>query len=374
VEVAVLGGGIVGASTAQALARHGREVLLLERFDPGHDRGSSHGDGRIIRYAYPEAIYLQMAKLAYAAWARLEQDSAESLLQTTGNWDCGATGSQALADLQENLQRFDIPHERLSATESNRRFPQFHLAPGFEALYQEAGGIVRAGLAVSTLWRLAAAAGVHCVSGATVVAIETDADGVLLVCQDGRRFAAERLVVAAGGWAGGLLRELGLELPLVVTDELLAYFPPNKGGPDHRVGAMPTVIDHHLGPHFYALPQIDLPGVKVGWHHSGPEVAPDQRSAPSAERLAALAGYVQERFPHLGTEPIATATCLYSNTPDTHFILDHHPEHPGIVIGAGFSGHGFKFGPVLGDILAQFVLGGPTPVPLELFRLDRFTA
>ncbi len=373
-EVIVLGGGIVGAAAAEALARRGRDVLLVEQFVPGHDRGSSHGDGRIIRYTYPEAVYLHLAKLAYAAWARLETDSGETLVETTGSWECGPAGSADLEGLAANFRRFDLPHERLRAAESNRRFSCLHLADGLEALYQPDGGIVRAERSVLALWRLAEAAGARLATGERVEGIEARGEQLHLQCRSGRRFEGERLVVTAGGWAGGLLSGLGLKLPLKVSDELVAYFPVREAGPSHAVGSMPTVIEHHGGPHFYALPQIEVPGVKVGWHHTGPPADPDHREAPGGRRLRAIQDYVRQRFPYLRAEPLSTAACLYTTTPDQHFVLDRHPELPQVAIGAGFSGHGFKFGPVLGEILARLAIGEAAPVSLELFRLGRFRA
>jgi glycine/D-amino acid oxidase-like deaminating enzyme len=135
--------------------------------------------------------------------------------------------------------------------------------------------------------------------------------------------------------------------------------------------SMPIFIDYHSDHPFYGLPIIEIPGVKIGWHHTGPEIDPDQRRPQNERSLAVTGDYVRERFPHLDPRPIKVITCLYTNTPDYHFILDHHPGLPNVVVGAGFSGHGFKFGPVVGRILADLALGERPPLPLEQFAISR---
>ena len=371
-DILVLGGGIMGAATAATLARQGRRVALVEQFEPGHTRGSSHGDGRIIRFAYPEPIYVEMAMLAYPAWAEASARAGRPLTQRTGGWDCGPAEGIHLDELEANFRAFGIPFERLSARESNARFPHFHLDEGSEAIFQADGGVVFATPAVRAFWADAQRAGAECFTGARVVAIEPLAEGVRLRAEDGRTWEGARLVVTAGGWAGPLLRQTGLDLPLVPTREQVAYYLPADGAPDHRAGAMPVFIDYHLDDAFYGLPEIEVPGVKVGWHHTGPAVDAD---APGGFDEAAIEGvnrFIAARFPQLRPEPATRLTCLYTNTPDYHFILDRHPALPQIVIGTGFSGHGFKFAPVIGAILAALATDAPPPVALDAFAIARF--
>jgi monomeric sarcosine oxidase len=376
----VIGGGIVGASTAEALLRKGEKVLLIEQFVPGHTRGSSHGDGRIIRFAYPEPIYVQMAQLAYPAWEHLAQRTGKRFILPSGGWDCGPADSPQLAELEQNFQRFNIPYERLTATESNKRFPQFYLPEGSEAIYQADAGVVRASAAVLALWGLIESYGSHVtLKNVRVTDIQVIGENIVEVRAGEGIYRANRVVVATGGWSRKVLAQTGLELPLVPTQELVAYFAA-ADEVDHRVGAMPVFIDYHTPDAFYGLPQVDVPGVKVGWHHTGPILDPDHPEAASTEahlsaRVDALKTYVAERFPHLNyRETIDVITCLYTNTPDYHFVLDRHPNHPEIVIGTGFSGHGFKFGPVLGDMLAALVLDEQPILPLDTFAIARFGA
>lgn len=293
-DAIVLGGGIMGAATAEALARRGRRALLLEQFAPGHTHGSSHGDGRIFRFAYPQEIYVRMMILARPAWEELGKRAGQPLIQTTGGWDCGPADSPVLAGLEANFQHYGLPYERLSAADSNRRFPHFRLERGDEAIYQPDAGVIFATPAVLALWGLVQAEGAAAISGERVVAIEAQGEQITVRGASGASWTAPRLVITAGGWARGLLAEL-------------------------------------------------------------------QR-------------FARQRLPHLDLMPIERVTCLYTNTPDEHFILDRHPDLPNVIIGAGFSGHGFKFGPVVGQALAALALDEPPPLPLEMFSLRRFSA
>lgn len=372
-DTIILGGGIMGAATADALLQRGQRVLLIEQFEPGHTRGSSHGDGRIIRFAYPEPIYVEMAMLAYPAWNALVARAGEALMQTTGGWDCGPANSQALHELENNFQRFAISYERLTARESNRRFPHFHLDKDSEAIYQAEAGVLFASRAVLALWRLVRAAGATMLTGERVVEATSDGERVTVTSHTGTTWQARRLIVTAGGWAKGLLAGLGLDLPLHITQEQVAYFAP-QDALDHRAGAMPVFIDYHPDNAFYGLPQIEIPGVKVGWHHMGQPIDPDHPQPLDPANLEAVQRFVGARLPHLNLTPIEQLPCLYTNTPDYHFILDRHPTLPNIIIGSGFSGHGFKFGPVIGSILAALALDEPPPIALDTFALARFTA
>lgn len=406
-DVLVLGGGIVGAAAAHALARgrsEGREgkgaarpprrTLLVDAFDPAHDRGSSHGDGRIVRFTYAEAVYLEMARHTYPLWAEIEEHSGVRLLERTGSWECGPADSPVLAELAAGLAGAGIAFDDLDAAESRRRFPHFDPPAGGRVLYQADGAIVRAGLAVETLWRLAAEAGAELRPRTRVVALEPDADGVTVELEspasiespanpesptnpkfptNRARLRVDHLVIAAGGWARSLLASLDLELPIEPCREVVAYFPEKAGsGVDHGFGSMPTLIDYCGTEPFYALPRIEIPGVKVGWHHAGPPTDPDEDGEADPRILDGLRRFVAERFPHLLPEPTKQVTCLYANTPDYHFVLDTHPHYPRVVIGAGFSGHGFKFGPILGELLADLASEREPAVDLAPFRTSRF--
>lgn len=370
-DVIVIGGGVVGAATTYALAQAGCKVLMIERFEPGHTHGSSHGDGRVVRFNYTEAIYVEMAKLAYPAWEALGERAGKPMFQKTGLVEYGPAGCEAMAESEANLKRYGVAYERLSAAAGRERFPQFAFEDGAELLYQGDGAVAFATPAVLAMWQFAQEDGATTVTGERVVAVEPDANSVTVRGESGKSWTATKLVIAAGAWANRLLAPLGVEIPLEVTQEVLTYFPPT-GDVSHRVGYMPVAIDYHTESPFYLVPQVDVPGMKVGWHHTGSEAAPENREAASRAIVEGAQGWIDRLFPYLEREPLEVQTCLYTNTPDYHFVMDHHPEHEHIVIGAGFSGHGFKFGPVLGQFLAQIAQEEAPLLSLEPFSLERF--
>ncbi len=368
----VLGGGIAGAATAEALARRGQRVLLVEQFAPGHTRGSSHGDGRIIRYAYADPVYVELAQMAYPLWQEAGRRAGERLIHITGGWDCDVANSPQLAEMEANFRRYNLAYQRLTAQQSNRRWPQFHLPDGSEAIFQPDGGVAFADRAVRAFWRLAQAAGADVVTGERIVGLEVVAGRVTLHSETGRMYTGERLALTAGSWSGRLLQHLGLSLPLTPLQVQVAHFPVLSTMP-HGVEAMPVFIDYHTPQPFYGLPQIERPGVKVGWHTAGqPLTDPDEEHPLNAADLAVLCRFVGQRLPHLGTTPLQTILCRYTLTPDEHFVIDRHPELPQVVIGTGFSGHGFKFGPALGELITRLLLQERVDFDLTRFALSRF--
>lgn len=375
-DVIVLGGGIVGASTAYSLVQQGQNVLLIDQFEPGHTQGSSHGDGRVVRFNYTESIYVEMALLAYEAWAKLSDKVGKTLVQETGLLEYGVQGDEAIAVTESILKQYDIEYETLTSDEANRRFPQYYFEPNSDIIFQPRGAVAFATPSVKALWYLIKAEGGHTQTGKRIASIDAQVDLVRITSTDGEVFTAKQLVLTGGSWTKMLAQELDLELPLTVTQEVLAYFAPKDDRVNHHVGTMPVMLDHHKLPNseasFYCLPIVDIQGVKAGWHHAGYEINPDDERRIPDEVISALRGWIERSFPHLDNEPIETLTCLYTNTPDYHFILDKHPQHANVIIGTGFSGHGFKFGPVLGDMLANLVLGKDSPIALDAFSIARF--
>lgn len=377
-DVIVLGGGIVGASTAHALAKQGKKVMLIEQFEPGHDKGSSHGDGRVVRFNYTEAIYVEMAMLAYKAWDTLSAEAGETLIRETGLLEYGPKDNEAIKLSTDILKTYEIPFETLSPDEATKRFPQYSFQADSQIIYQPGGAVAMATPAVMALWRLFKEKGGIAITGKRIESIDVQSDSVTLTSNDGEIFHAENLVLTAGGWTKKLAAQLNLDLPLDVTQEILAYFPPKDESVNHHVGTMPVMIEYYGIPggdaaaHFYCLPMVDVPGVKLGWHHSGILMEADDDRVISDEIVNGLRYWARHQFPHLNDEAIELVTCLYTNTPDYHFILDKHPDYDNVTIGAGFSGHGFKFAPLLGELLAGLVTGQDAPVTLDTFKIARF--
>ncbi len=375
-DAIIVGGGIVGISTACVLAGRGLRVLLLERFTPAHEHGSSHGDSRMIRFDYEETVYVEMAARAFRAWEDLAKRLGKPVFRQTGICNLAPADAEVLETLETRLRDCGLPFERLAESSFARRFPQLNLPQLSEAIYQPDSAVLFADEVVRSLWDCAREDGVDARTETEVVSLLPGADSVEVRTSDGRTWSGTRLVLATGGWTGRWfdalgLDALGLDASLVVTRELLAYFP--QAGPvPHEAGAMPNVIDYHTPDPFYCVPQVRVPGVKAGCHRTGRIVEADDPEEVDRANLAAVQDFIGRRCPHLSPDPVAVKHCLYTNSADYHFILDRHPEHDNVVLAAGFSGHGFKFGPVLGEILAARLFDERPPVDTSLFGLERF--
>jgi sarcosine oxidase len=360
-DVVVIGGGAMGTSAARWLAKRNRTTLLLERFEIGHARGSSGGPTRIFRLTYDHPDYVRMARRALEEWRALEAEAEETLLITTAGLDLGVAGRSSA----QALEAAGVAFEYLAAEAVAERWPALRPAPGTEIFVQEDGGVCMAERTVRAQARLAAGAGATVLEGTAVESIVATGTGAE-VRTAGETFRAPVVVVAAGPWAGGLLRSAGIDLPLVPSFEQVTYFALEEPS------RLPTVIDWDVSPPRtpYTVPNPEEPGhFKVALHMSGPPVDADARSfEPDPDRVRRVRAYAAERFaPHRAEG--GTDTCLYTNTPDEHFVLDRRGP---VVIGSPCSGHGFKFTPLIGRILADLATAQPTPLPIERFLVSRF--
>jgi sarcosine oxidase len=367
-DAIVLGAGVIGAAAALHLARRGR-TLLLERHVFLHERGSSHGGSRIFRHAYEDVDHVRLAIAADAAWTALEHETGERLLHRTGGLDLGRVGGGELAAIEAALRSAGRPVERLDAAQVRERFPVFAVGDDVEALYQPDAAIVPATRAVATLLRAAAAAGAELRDREGATSVSATADGVEVVTPLGR-YAADRLVVAAGAWLAGVLPELAL--PLHVEQQQVLYL---RVGADARAfapGRMPVFIDRRGG--IYGFPLFDRPhAIKVSDHEGAPTIDLERRSFDvDPARAAATVAAARALLPGVTADVVEAQTCLYTKTPDERFVLDRHPDHPHVVVAGGGSGHAFKFGPVLGEIAADLVTGVATPHAIGAFALRRF--
>jgi len=360
-DVIVVGGGVMGTSAARWLAKRRRNTLLLERFEIGHARGSSGGQTRIFRVAYHHPDYVRMARRALEEWRALEAEAGESLLVTTGGLDFGAGGRVSAQALEAACE----PFEYLTADAVRERWPALRPGPGDEVFVQEDGGVCMAERTVRAQARVAAEAGATVVERTAVERIVATGTGAEVHTQ-GETYRAPVVVVTAGPWAGDLLRIAGVGLPLVPSLEQATHFALEVPSP------LPTVTDWDVDPPRvpYVVPNPEEPGrFKIALHMSGPPVDADARSfEPDAERVKRATELAAVRFaPHRAEG--GTDTCLYTNTPDEDFVLDRRGP---VVIGSPCSGHGFKFAPLLGRILADLATAQPAPLPIERFLTARF--
>ncbi|HEX2031911.1 MAG TPA: N-methyl-L-tryptophan oxidase [Actinomycetota bacterium] len=340
VDVAVVGAGVMGSATARALARAGRETIVLEQFHVGHTRGSSHGRSRIFRFSYHDERFVRMAVDALPLWRELEGEAGERLLTVTGGIDTG----KALEDHATAMSASGVRYEWLDGDEALRRYPGLRLSPGAAALFQQDAGWVAADAAVRALARSATRHGAELLEGRRVRSLHPQDGGVLLETDDGS-YRAAVAVVTAGSWARDLVAPLGIELPTRSTRETVAYF----RVPDEE--AIPSLVDWG-DPALYSLRSPDQ-GLKVGQHQAGPTTDPDREGEVSEESVARLSAWVKERYPDADPNPHLAETCLYTIAPGDEFILERRGA---VVVGSPCSGHGFKFAPLIGQRLAGLAM------------------
>jgi sarcosine oxidase len=372
-DVIVLGLGAMGSAALHHLAARGLRVLGLERFTIPHDRGSYHGRTRIIRMAYHEhPSYVSLLRRAYPLWRELEQEAGERLLHVTGSLDAGAVGSSFVEGSLQSCREHGLAHELLSASEVAARFPAFHLPEDFAGVLQPDGGYLLAERAVVAFVEGARRRGAEVRTGARVLDWCADGGAVEVRSESGVDRGAA-LVIAAGAWAAKLLPAIAaLARP---ERQVVGWFRPRRSElfEAERFPVFDILFEEG---NYYGLPASGQPGFKLGRHgHLREPADPDQfdrviHPRDEAVLRRALARY----FPDGDGDAVALATCLFTNSPDQHFIVDRISDAPPVVVAAGFSGHGFKFAPVIGEILADLATTGRSPLSIERFRLGRFDA
>ncbi|MET0599003.1 MAG: N-methyl-L-tryptophan oxidase [Mesorhizobium sp.] len=373
---AVVGLGAMGSAALFHLTRRGlgtgdRRVIGLEQFEPGHDRGSSHGESRAIRLGYSEhPSYVPLLRRAFRNWRALEKLSETAFLTTTGILEAGKPGSRMVAGSLEACLLHHLPHERLDAAEVNRRFPAFALPDGYSAVWQSEGGFLQPEVADQAHRALAAAAGAEIATRARVLAIEPERDAVILRLAD-RQIAARRLVIAAGPWSADLLPQLRPVLAL--KRQVLCWYRPRNPA-KFALGALPVFMVDGEDDILYGFPDFRGSGFKCA-SHLGSRVlaqADDARQDAGPEDERRTRRFLQTYLPEAAGPLLAMKTCIYTMTPDENFILDLLPEDPRIVVASPCSGHGYKFASVIGEVAADLALDGATAHDIGRFSIARF--
>jgi sarcosine oxidase len=373
VDVAVIGLGATGSAALYHLARRGVCAVGIERFAPGHDRGSSHGETRIIRLGYFEhPSYVPLVRAAIPLWRALERDAGESILEVTGIIELGAPDGELVAGTLRSARQHALPHEVLDAAAVMRRFPAFQVPPHVVGVFQPDGGILAAEPAVRAQARLAEAAGATLRIGETVRAIEPGPAGVRIVTDRGA-IEAGQAIVAAGPWLTSLLPDF--PVPIRVTRQVLGWFAPADPALFAREHCPVFMIETETGI-YYGFPAGPKPGVKFAKHHHEDEAidpsAPVRPTTGADEAL--LRGALATHVPAANGRLLSSQTCLYTMAPDGDFILDRLPGAPAVIVASPCSGHGFKFAPVIGEILADLATANTTRHDISRFRLARFGA
>lgn len=368
----VLGVGGFGSATLYHLAARGLKVLGLEQFPPVHDRGSSHGETRIIRQAYYEhPDYVPLLLRAYDLWHNLESETGQQLLFPVGLFLAGYPGGEVVPGTERAAALHRLPLDQFTPAEARRRFPGYNFPDDFRIIFERQAGYLLVEECVRAHIDGAISKGAELRSGERVLDWKADL-GTVKVTTDRGEYHAARLVITAGAWAGKLLASLNV--PLRVLRKTLAWFPASSPVYDVAEGNSEFVFEIPGGRFFYGFPRLDGRTIKVAEHSGGEEVSdPAQvdRSLSSAD-IENFRGFLQKFLPGVGTQPEKHSVCLYTMSPDSHFIIDRHPQHPEVVFGAGFSGHGFKFTSVIGEALAYLATAGKSPQPIDFLSLSRF--
>jgi sarcosine oxidase len=370
-DIIVVGGGVMGCTTAYQLAKDGRTVLLLEQYTIGNRMGSSHGASRLFRLAHTNPDYVELARQAYGLWRELESESGERLMKQVDALDIGTPA--ILTELRTTLEATGVPFVALDRDEIMHRFPQFSLPEDVTGLYQADYAMLAADRCVSAFAALARGHGATIVEGETVQQVRPTSSGVEVRTDKGT-YSARGVVLCAGSWMKPLMRQLGIDLSLTIRKEHITYYRPCD--PENWMPGRFPIFRHHLsgtnGRWGVGFPIFEHPGVKLLVDCTGPFVEPGDpdRSVDQAV-VSRVRQYVAGILPTLGDNFIETQTCRYTMTPDDDFILDLHPEFPQVVVASPCSGHGFKFAPLIGRILADLAVRGETRYDIKRFKLDR---
>jgi sarcosine oxidase len=372
-DAIVVGLGGMGSATAYQLAGRGKRVLGLEQFSPAHDRGSSHGRSRIIRQAYFEdPAYVPLLERAYELWEQLERETDRDLMTLTGGLMIGRREGELVSGSLKSAEAHGLPYELLDAAEIRDRFPPFSPDPETVALYEERAGFVRPEESVEAHLDRADALGAELRFEEPILSWEASGEGVGVETAAGS-YGAERLVITPGAWAPRLLADLGL--PLEVERQVMYWFEPKGGLEPFRPDRFPIFIwEPDDGNMFYGFPaQDDDRGVKAAFFRAGgvPTTPGTIDREVRREEIDFIRGYLAECVPDLAGRCLEARVCMYTNTPDLHFVISVHPDHPQVVVACGFSGHGYKFCSVVGEILADLASEGSTRHPIDLFSPAR---
>jgi len=372
-DVIVVGLGGMGSATACHLARRGAKVLGLEQFDIPHELGSSHGVTRIIRLAYAEhPNYVPLLRRAYELWRELEDDAGERLLFITGGIDAGAPDSATVKGSLESCAIHHLPHDVLDGASLARRFPGFRLPSDMVAVHQPDAGFLLPERCIVAHAAAARRLGAELHTGERVLEWRNDDNGVS-VKTDRAAYRANKMIVTAGAWMRTLLPEL---TDLAVPERQVLIWTQPLRPERFELGAFPVFNMEVPEGRFYGFPVYGVPGFKIGkYHHRREQADPDRmdRECHPEDEAVVRAG-IRRYFPDADGPAIAMKACLFTNSPDEHFILDFHPGCPQVAVASACSGHGFKFCSVVGEIMADLILDGGTRFDIDMFRLSRFSS
>lgn len=370
-DIGVIGLGAMGSASTAALAGKGARVIAFDRLDPPHTMGSTHGHTRIIREAYYEhPLYVPLVRRAYELWAALEREAGETLLVRTGGVMAGPEEGQLFAGALESAETHSIDHEILSSLELRERYPAFTPNRDWVALVEKRAGFLKPERCVAAMLSRATREGAELRTNERVMHWSRDGNAIRIET-DKSSVTVDRLVVAAGAWLPSLFDSLGLRLPLEIERQLSHWFKPREDKGHFAPANCPIALWDVPGGDVFATFPDDGHGIKCGMHHAGAATAPDvvNRTVSTAENDAART-LLEQVMPGAGGDVVEARVCLYTNTPDHHFVIDWADDR--VLVVSPCSGHGFKFAISIGEIVGQLAMGEKSWLDLAPFSLKRF--
>ena len=369
-DVIVIGTGGVGSAATYHLAQRGLNVLGLDRFAHGHDRGSSHGQTRIIRQAYFEhPDYVPLVKNAYTFWQALEQESRSNLFHQVGLLEVGPRDGVLIPGILDSVDKYQVRGDELTTGEIHREFPAFRAPDGYVGVFERDAGYLLVEQCVLAHLELAQRHGAVLLTDEEVIDWNSTYRQVTVRTRH-QEYSAHRLIITAGAWSRILLTDLGISLRVLAKH--LHWYASQGADLQQRHGC-PTFFYEVPEGWFYGFPETDQRGVKIAEHSGGKEVRDPSnldRTVDSHDRQR-VERFMKSWLPQLSSRAVDHSVCMYTMTPDEHFVVDLHPGHNNVCFAAGLSGHGFKFTGVLGSALADLATEQRTDLPIEFLRCSR---
>lgn len=374
-DVIIVGAGSMGMAAGYYLAKQGIKVLLVDAYDPPHTNGSHHGDTRIIRHAYGEGReYVPFALRAQELWDELEKETHRKIFTKTGVVAFGPKGeSDFVAETIESASEHSLSVDLLEGEEIHKRWPGITVPENYNAVFEPNSGVLFSENCILAYRELAEAKGAKVLTYTAVEDFEISADVVKIYTANGAAFTAEKLIVSMGAWNSKLLTKLNINIPLQPYRQVVGFFAAEEKQYSNLYGFPAFMVEVPNGI-FYGFPSFDGCGVKIGHHTYGQQVDPDTINRefgiyPEDENN--IRKFLETYMPGAAGQLKRSAVCMYTKTPDEHFVIDLHPEFSNVAIAAGFSGHGFKFSSVVGETLSQLITTGKTTHDISLFSINR---
>lgn len=371
-DVIIIGAGSMGMAAGYFLSRSGKKTLLLDSFTPPHNKGSHHGETRIIRHAYAEGEqYVPFVLKAQELWHELERATGRDLFIKTGVLSVGSEKADFIQNTISSAKKYSLPLDVLDSSKVHKRWSGITIPNDFIGCFEPTSGVLKCEESIKAYQELAELNGATILTNSRVRGISIK-DGRVTIKTDKRDYHSESLVISAGAWSGNLLSMLDLELPLSPVRKTFAWYHANENIYNHN--NFPAFAFETPRGLYYGFPSIDGSGLKVGRHDGGNQVNPDEPIVgfgELAEDQGDLDHFLNQYIPDIQQLKFGK-TCMYTLTPDEKFIIDLHPKYPNVAIAAGFSGHGFKFSSAVGQALSNLIVFGKNEVDISQFSINRF--